>query len=99
MGQNVGHKKMIVVLTLKKNLLINPYYNGLGDMMKFKRLRDLREDHDLTQKEVAMHLCISQRYYSDLERGVGTLSAEHLKALCILYQVSADYILEFTSKK
>lgn len=92
-------KKTLVFITLWQTLFMVRHYNDLGDMMKFKRLRDLREDHDLTQKEVAKYLCISQRYYSDLERGVGTLSAEHLKGLCIFYQVSADYILELNSKK
>ncbi len=67
--------------------------------MVFKRVRDLREDHDMTQKEVANHLHISQRYYSDLERGRSTLSAEHLKQLCLLYKVSSDYILELSNYK
>ena len=67
--------------------------------MVFKRIRDLREDNDFTQVYVAHYLCISQRYYSDLERGVGNLSAEHLKGLCTLYKVSADYILELSDNK
>lgn len=67
--------------------------------MIFKRIRDLREDHDFTQTYVANILCISQRYYSDLETGRGTLSAEQLRKLCLLYHVSADYILELTDVK
>ena len=71
-----------------------------GDIdMVFKRIRDLREDNDFTQVYVAHYLCISQRYYSDLERGVGNLSAEHLKSLCTHYKVSADYILELSDNK
>lgn len=70
---------------------------GLGDMV-IKRIRDLRADSDMTQKEVAEYLHISQRYDSDLERGRGTLSVEHLKALCMLYRVRADYSLAIESK-
>ncbi len=67
--------------------------------MRFRRLKDLREDNDYTQSYVARYLSISQRYYSDLERGRGTLTAEHVKALCMLYQVSADYLLELSNRK
>lgn len=61
--------------------------------MYFKRLRDLREDHDLTQSEVAAYLGIAQTVYSRYERGFQTIPVEHLINLADLYKVSTDYIL------
>lgn len=57
------------------------------------RLRDLREDHDLLQKEVATLLGITQQHYSRIELGVNEISVEQLKVLAEHYNVSADYIL------
>lgn len=57
------------------------------------RLRELREDRDLAQKQVAAVLGINQPMYSRYERGVRSLPIEHLIALCKYYHVSADYIL------
>ncbi|MBQ4579971.1 MAG: helix-turn-helix transcriptional regulator [Clostridia bacterium] len=56
-------------------------------------IRDLREDADLTQTEVAAHLGTSQTMYARYERGANEMPIRHLIALCDLYQVSADYIL------
>ncbi len=61
--------------------------------MYFRRLRDLREDHDMKQAEVAEYLGIAQTVYSRYERGFQTIPVEHLIRLCALYHVSADYIL------
>lgn len=61
--------------------------------MFFKRLRDLREDHDLKQTEVAKYLGIAQTVYSRYERGFQTIPVEHLLKLADLYRVSTDYIL------
>ena len=58
-----------------------------------KRLRDLREDHDLTQKQVAEYLGTSQTMYARYERGANELPLHHLVSLCKLYHVSADEIL------
>lgn len=58
-----------------------------------KRIRDLREDHDLTQQQVADVLGTSQTMYARYERGASELPIRHLIGLCNLYQVSADYIL------
>lgn len=67
--------------------------------MYLQRLRDLRKARKLTQIEVARCLNISQRYYSDLENGKRSLSAENLLLLANLYEVSTDYILERTFNK
>lgn len=57
------------------------------------RIRALREDHDLTQTQVAEILGTSQTMYARYERGANELPIRHLIALCKLYHVSADYIL------
>ena len=58
-----------------------------------RRMRDLREDADLTQREVAKVLGTSQTMYARYERGANELPLRHLIALCRLYHVSADYLL------
>ena len=67
---------------------MNKYYNIL---------KDLREDNDLKQKDVAERLEISQQYYSEYEKGNRELPIRHLISLCKFYKVSADYILGFTN--
>lgn len=64
-----------------------------------KRIRDLREDHDLTQTEVADVLHTSQTMYARYERGANELPIRHLITLCNLYHVSSDYILGLSNKK
>ncbi len=68
------------------------FYNNAGDSM-FKRIRDLREDHDLTQKQVAAALNCSQQVYSNYELGQRDLPTAVLLALADFYGVSTDYIL------
>ena len=65
--------------------------------MHFKRLRDLREDHDLTQVDVAAMLDIQQTVYSRYERGVQNLPLDYLIKLADFYKVSTDYILGRTN--
>ncbi len=60
------------------------------------RLRDLREDHDLTQKELAGYLSISQNTYSQYENGVRQIPIDLLICLAQYYSTSVDYILELT---
>ena len=62
-------------------------------MKYIKRIRDLREDHDKTQLEVAKILGTSQTMYARYERGANEMPIRHLITLCIYYGVSADYIL------
>lgn len=61
-------------------------------------MRNLREDHDLTQKQVAMILGTSQTMYSRYERGDNELPLRFLEKLCDFYSVSADYMLGRTKK-
>ena len=58
-----------------------------------KKIRDLREDHDLTQQQVADYLGTSQTMYARYARGANELPIRHLVSLCRLYHVSADVIL------
>lgn len=58
-----------------------------------KIIRDLREDNDKTQQEVADILGTSQTMYARYERGANELPIRHLIKLCDYYNVSADYIL------
>ncbi len=62
-------------------------------MFYVKRIRDLREDHDKTQQEIADLLGTSQTMYARYERGANELPIRHLITLCQYYKVSADYIL------
>lgn len=57
------------------------------------KLRDLREDNDLTQQSVAEYLGTSQTMYARYEREANELPIRHLKKLCELYNVSSDYLL------
>lgn len=68
-------------------------------MNYIQRIRDLREDSDLTQSQIAEYLGTFQTMYARYERGANELPVRHLIALCKYYQVSADYILGFTNKK
>lgn len=61
--------------------------------MYLKRLRDLREDHDLTQKELANIVNCSQRVYSNYECGQVEPSLETLIKICDFYNISVDYLL------
>lgn len=61
-----------------------------------KRLRDIREDRDLSQKEIATLLNTSQGYYSKYELGKREMPLHHLKTLCKFYNITADYFLGFT---
>ena len=63
-----------------------------------KKIRDLREDHDKTQQEIADVLGTSQTMYARYERGANELPIRHLITLCHYYGVSADYILGIKKK-
>ena len=64
-----------------------------------RRMRDLREDHDKTQQEIAEVLGTSQTMYARYERGANELPIHHLVKLCDYYGVSADYMLGRTNKQ
>ncbi|MCI9627527.1 MAG: helix-turn-helix transcriptional regulator [Clostridia bacterium] len=67
--------------------------------MYYQRLRDLREDHDLNQKEIAALLNTTQQQYSKYEQGIRELPTHHLITLAKFYKTSADYILGLTNQQ
>ncbi|MBQ7090707.1 MAG: helix-turn-helix transcriptional regulator [Clostridia bacterium] len=60
------------------------------------RIRDLREDHDLTQREIAEYLMCDQSLYSKYERGERSLPLEFADKLADYYNVSVDYLISRT---
>ena len=68
-------------------------------MPLYARIRDLREDKDMKQREIADILGCSQRVYSNYERGDLDIPTEILIKLADLHETSVDYILGLTSKK
>ena len=62
-------------------------------MAYYKRIRDLREDNDLTQAQVAEYLSMKQPQYNRYERGLRDIPSDVLIALAKLYDTSTDYIL------
>lgn len=67
--------------------------------MIYRRIRDLREDRDLTQREMGEILLCSQRVYSNYERGELDIPTEILIRIADFHNVSVDYILNRTDKK
>ena len=63
-----------------------------------RRLRELREDHDLTQAEAGKVIQKSQQGYSHIENGRAELKIEDLIALCRYYHVSSDYLIGLTDE-
>ena len=66
---------------------------GVGMDNYYPRLRDLREDHDLTQQQVAKYLGMKQPQYSRYERGLRDVPTDVLIRLAQLYKTTTDYIL------
>lgn len=67
--------------------------------MKFKRIKDLREDNDKFQKDIAKLLGISQQYYSEYESGKRTIPIQHLITLAKYYDTTIDYIVGLSDLK
>lgn len=66
--------------------------------MIYRRIRDLREDKDLTQKDMAKILNCSQQVYSNYELGQRDIPTEVLIKLSLFHKVSTDYILGLTNE-
>ncbi|MGM9604937.1 MAG: helix-turn-helix domain-containing protein [Faecousia sp.] len=64
--------------------------------MGYHRIRNLREDRDLTQREIAAYLNCSQRVYSNYELGQRDIPTDVLIRLSAFYNVSVDYLLGLT---
>ncbi len=61
-------------------------------------IRELREDHDLKQSDVAKVLQTTQQVYSRYEKGINEIPVRHVITLCRFYNISADYLLGLGSK-
>ena len=67
--------------------------------MEIKRIKDLREDKDFLQKEIAKLLNMTQQQYSRIENNIHELSYDGLIKLAFFYNTSIDYILGITDIK
>ena len=65
----------------------------------YEIIRDLREDNDYKQSDVAKALGITQQVYSRYELGINEIPQRHIITLCKFYNVSADYILGLSKDK
>lgn len=65
----------------------------------YKRLRDLREDHDLTQKQVAELIKTTQQVYSEYEKGIREIPLFKMVILAKFYNVSMDYMTDLIDEK
>lgn len=63
-----------------------------------EKLKDLREDRDLKQSDIAAILNVKQNTYSQYENGTRKLPIEEFRKLCIFYGVSADFLLDISPK-
>ena len=68
-------------------------YEDVTKYGEFVRIRNLREDKDLYQKDIAEVLGISQQYYSEYEKGNRTIPIQHLITLSKFYGTSIDYLV------
>lgn len=68
-------------------------------MYYYRRIKDLREDSDMTQTAIADVLSISHQQYSLYERGEREIPFHHVITLAKFYNVSIDYIAELTNNK
>lgn len=76
------------------------YYKIVSVMrMYYRRIRELREDNDKLQKDIAKILNTTQQHYSKLENGATEITADRIVILAKYYNVSADYILELSDEK
>lgn len=72
---------------------------GEGELKYSERMRNLREDNDLSQKQIADMIGIAQTTYSQYELEKRNMPIEYLEALCKFYNVSADYMLGLSNEK
>ncbi len=68
------------------------------EILKFQRIRDLRNDHDLTQEQVAKILNVKQNTYSQYEIGLVSFPLEAVMKLAVFYDVSIDYLVGLTDE-
>ena len=67
--------------------------------MYYKRIRELREDNDIPQKEISKILNTSQQHYSRIEKGSTEITADRVVTLAKYYNVTTDYLLGLSDEK
>ena len=87
---------LITYDTIQQNL--QKRVAGIMQEYYYQRLRDIREDREKTQKEIAEVLNTTYQYYSAYERGVRDIPSHHIKTLALYYNISADYLLGLTDE-
>lgn len=96
----IKHNLIIQVTPIKVNIGCNYIvFFWWVIKMKFERIRNLREDRDLKQTDLAKQLCITQATYSDYESGVINIPVEAIMKIADFYGTSVDYILGRTNVK
>ena len=70
----------------------------MANTLKYQRIRNLREDRDITQKVLATHLNISQNTYSQYETNTLDISLDTMGMLADFYNTSVDYLMERTDE-
>lgn len=65
----------------------------------YKRIRNMREDRDMTQEQMAEYLCVHQTTYSDYELGNLNIPSPVLDKIATLFETSVDYLLDRTDEK
>jgi transcriptional regulator with XRE-family HTH domain len=77
-----------------------PEYNGFEvGQMRYRRIKDLREDRDFTQQKLADYLNIARSTYKNYENGVRAMPIEILSKIADYYNTSTDYLIERTNVK
>ena len=87
---------MIEIETIFWNLFLDTKEEPV---MQFRRIRDLREDHDLTQQQVADKLCCQREVYRRYEKGIREIPVSYAIILAKYYGVTLDYLLEVSDSK
>ena len=90
---------MTVPAIVKTKAKANTVILQEGIVSYYRRLRDLREDHDLTQQQVAEYLHRKQPQYNRCERGLRGTPSDVLIALAKLYHTTTDYVLGLTDRE
>ncbi len=67
--------------------------------MSYNRIRNMREDRDMTQEQMAEYLCVHQTTYSDYELGNLNIPVPILDKIATLFETSVDYLLDRTDEK
>lgn len=93
---NVYRKYYTIFMIECQYIYMNVLIGGV-EMAHYPRLKDLREDNDLTQKQVAEFLLITQQQYSLYEKGYRDIPTEYLISLADFYKTSVDYIVGRTN--